>query len=130
MSDKRKRSSSPEPMAKGVRFNGFLSTSENALKKYKDNKVKYLGIYDSNLENGIEYMFERSAGISEQGGFKGIVQFTHSLLEIAAAATNTVRDNADETSKLNALHAHILEGMKLIGAKARKEEEESGDDDE
>ena len=97
MSDKRKRSPSPEkkPIAPGVEYKGFLLQSDRILRKFKDNKEKRLEETNFMLESAGEHILENSGGIQDNP-FNWTVQFVHTLLEVAAAVTSAAAFDGED----------------------------------
>lgn len=116
MSDKRKRSPSPEkkPIAPGVEYKGFLLQSDRILRKFKDNKEKRLEETNFMLESAGEHILENSGGIQDNP-FNWTVQFVHTLLEVAAAVTSAAAFDGEEAKKIAILNKHAMEGLDLIG---------------
>lgn len=116
MSDKRKRSPSPEkkPIAPGVEYKGFLLQSDCILRKFKDNKEKRLEETNFMLESAGEHILENSGGIQDNP-FHWTVQFVHTLLEVAAAVTSAAAFDGEEAEKIAILNKHAMEGLDLIG---------------
>lgn len=109
-----KKRKTPEPMVEGVKFKGFLNDSKWILKKFSDNAKKRNAHMDMMCENAGEHLLENSDGIAKQG-FKGVVQFVHTLFEIAAAVTNAADGEGQDGEKLEELHEHAMQGLAMIG---------------
>ena len=126
MSDKRKRSPSPEPvetgegspspepMAPGVTYKGFFWQSDRILRKFKDDKKKHNTEISHVLESAGEHILENSGGMHREP-FKFTVQWVHMLLEAAVSATNAVALEGEEAEKIAKLDKHLKEGLDLIG---------------
>ena len=130
MSDKRKRSPSPEkkPMAPGVEYKGFLLQSDRILRKFKDNKEKRLQETNYMLESAGEHVLENSGGI-QHDPFNWTVQFVHTLLEVAAAVTSAVTFEGEEAEKIATLNKHAMDGLDLIGGKGIEDDCTSSEDE-
>lgn len=125
MSDKRKRSPepvetgerspSPEPMAPGVKYGGFLSQSDRILRKFKDDKEKRNIEISYVAESAGEHILENSGGMHIDP-FKSAVQFAHTLLEAAVCVTNAIAvKEGEEAEKIAKLDKYLKEGLALIG---------------
>ena len=124
MSDKRKRSPepvetgerspSPEPMAPGVKYGGYLSQSYRILRKYKDDKEKRNVEISYVAESAAENIFENSGGM-HRDPFNLTVQYVHSLLEAAVSVTNAIAvKEGEEAEKIAKLNKYLKEGLDLI----------------
>ncbi len=118
-------------MAEGVKYKGFLLESDRILREYASNRKKRDTHMDMMLENAGEHVLENSGGIPEQG-LKGVVQFVHTLFEIAAAVTRVASaDGEEEQAKLDRLHEHATQGLEMIGGEEIKDDfYEDGDNDD
>jgi hypothetical protein len=116
-------------MVEGVKYQGFLSQTRWALKKYKDDKKELKGEALSILSNVGEHFIENSMEAGD--GVKGLVQLVHTLFEVAAAVTNLMPAaiNEEDEAKIKQLNDHAMKGLEMIGAED-KEFDFGSDDDE
>jgi hypothetical protein len=107
----------PVPMAEGIEEVGFRLRAE-LVRGYDESGVSDCSYYKELRSDIAKHM----AGVwtpeitNGSGGLKETIQLINTLFEIAATlATVVVSDDADEQSKLDALHQHSIDGLDLIG---------------
>ena len=101
-------------MVEGVTYQGFLMDSNKIVKKTAMDSKSRNSYTNSMLEAVGAHILENSGGIPEKG-FKGVVQFVHTLFEAAAAATNAAQVEGEDAAKLKQLYDHAMEGLNMIG---------------
>lgn len=114
-------------MADNVKFSGFLAESRHVIKKYANNTEQRNLATNGMAENAGEYILEHSSGISETG-LSGVVQFVHTLFEVAAAVTGSVTLGEEDNAKLKRLHDHAMQGLAMIGGEELEFDFGSDDD--